>query len=60
MKFFPFLGEEISMESHEGDILYSISSYEAENEDAISLVEGEKVYVIGKKLIFLIFLLLNN
>lgn len=32
----------------EGDIMFSICSYIAETEEAINLVEGEKVYIIGK------------
>jgi len=33
--------------SHDGEIMFAIRSYIAENEDALDLVEGEKVYVIG-------------
>lgn len=32
----------------EGDVMYSICSYMAETNEAINLVEGEKVYIIGK------------
>lgn len=32
----------------EGDKMYSICSYIAETEEAINLVEGEKVFVIGQ------------
>jgi len=42
-------------DSHDGEIMFAIRSYIAENEDALDLVEGEKVYVIGK----LIFLFTN-
>jgi len=35
-------------DSHDGEIMFAIRSYIAENEDALDLVEGEKVYVIGK------------
>lgn len=34
--------------SHDEEIMFAIRSYIAENEDALDLVEGEKVYVIGK------------
>ena len=34
-------------------MLFSVCSYIAENEDAINLVEGERVYVIG--IIFVCF-----
>jgi len=37
-------------EIQEGDTMYSICSYVAENDDAMSLVEGERVYVLGKGL----------
>ncbi|KAG8287915.1 hypothetical protein J6590_027253 [Homalodisca vitripennis] len=46
-------GEEITIEkgetiveTSEGDILFSICSYVAENDDALNLVEGERVYVL--------------
>lgn len=32
----------------DGDTMYSICSYVAETDEAINLVEGEKVYIIGK------------
>lgn len=32
---------------HDGDKMYSICSYIAETDEAINLVEGEKVFVIG-------------
>lgn len=35
-------------EIREGNVLFSICSYEAETEDALNLVEGEKVHVLGK------------
>lgn len=38
-------------DSHDGEIMFAIRSYIAENEDALDLVEGEKVYVIGMLLI---------
>lgn len=41
--------------SHEGEIMFAIRSYIAENEDALDLVEGEKVYVIGKNIIWHFF-----
>lgn len=31
----------------DGDVMYSICSYVAETDEAIDLVEGEKVYIIG-------------
>nr|CAD7257406.1 unnamed protein product [Timema shepardi] len=33
-------------EVQEGDVLFSVTSYDAEIEDAIDLVEGERVYVL--------------
>lgn len=36
------------IEVEEGDMLFSITSYAAEADQAIDLVEGEKVYVIEK------------
>lgn len=41
-------GEVRIIETTEGAPLFSICSYVAESDDALSLVEGEKVYVIGK------------
>lgn len=35
-------------ETTEGDVVFSICSYVAETDEAISLVEGERVYVLGK------------
>lgn len=31
----------------EGNVMYSICSYIAETKDALNLVEGEKVFVLG-------------
>jgi len=39
-------------DSHDGEIMFAIRSYIAENEDALDLVEGEKVYVMGKYFLF--------
>lgn len=36
------------MEVEEGDCLFSITSYVAEADQAIDLVEGERVYVVEK------------
>lgn len=47
------------MESAEGDVLFSICSYVAENDEALNLVEGERVYVLGKKGIFKIVCFYN-
>lgn len=35
-------------DKRDGEIMFAIRSYIAENDDALDLVEGEKVYVIGK------------
>jgi hypothetical protein len=43
--------EALVTEIEEGDLFFSITSYVAENEDAINLVEGERVYVIGEYLL---------
>jgi len=42
----------VQEDSHDGEIMFAIRSYIAENEDALDLVEGEKVYVIGKLLLY--------
>lgn len=38
----------ITREIREEDVMYSIVNYASENEDTVNLVEGEKVYVVGK------------
>lgn len=38
----------ITREIREEDLMYSIVNYASENEDTLNLVEGEKVYVVGK------------
>jgi hypothetical protein len=48
---FADLKEALVTELQEGDLFFSVTSYVAENEDAINLVEGERVYVIGKYLL---------
>ncbi|KAJ4429601.1 hypothetical protein ANN_21787, partial [Periplaneta americana] len=40
------LREAVVTELQEGDLFFSVTSYMAENEDAINLVEGERVYVL--------------
>jgi hypothetical protein len=45
---FADLKEALVTELQEGDLFFSVTSYVAENEDAIHLVEGERVYVLGK------------
>ena len=40
--------EEFEYVVREGDTMFSICSYIAETEEAINLVEGEKIYIIGK------------
>ncbi|PSN52174.1 Titin [Blattella germanica] len=40
------LKEEVVLETQEGDLFFSVSSYVAENSEAINLVEGERVYVL--------------
>lgn len=39
--------EVVITEVQDGDLVYSICSYDAENEDAMNLVEGERVYILG-------------
>lgn len=34
----------------EDNVMYSICTYIADNDDALNLVEGERVYVIGKQI----------
>jgi hypothetical protein len=48
---FADLKEALVTELQEGDLFFSITSYVAENEDAINLVEGERVYVLGEYLL---------
>lgn len=43
-----YLLEEIEYVVRDGDTMFSICSYVAETDEAINLVEGERVYVIGK------------
>lgn len=38
----------ISDDSVDMELMFSISTYIAENEDTLNLVEGERVYVIGE------------
>jgi hypothetical protein len=45
------LKEAVVTELQEGDLFFTVTSYMAENEDAINLVEGERVYVLGKNLL---------
>lgn len=45
---FADLKEALVTEVQEGDLFFSVTSYVAENEDAINLVEGERVYVLGE------------
>lgn len=37
------------------DVMYSVVSYQSDIEDAVDLIEGEKIYVIGMST-----LILNN
>jgi hypothetical protein len=48
---FTDLKEAVVLELQEGDLFFSVTSYVAENEDAVSLVEGERVYVLGKNML---------
>lgn len=43
-----FLLDEGDYSVHEGATVFSICSYVAETDEAINLVEGEKVYIIGR------------
>jgi len=40
-------GTTLNDDSRDGEIMFAIRSYLSENNDALDLVEGEKVYVIG-------------
>lgn len=41
--------KEYELESADEDnVMFSICTYIADNDDALNLVEGERVYVIGK------------
>jgi len=48
---FADLKEALVTEIQEGDLFFAVTSYVAENEDAINLVEGERVYVLGECLL---------
>lgn len=37
-------------DSVEDEVMCSICTYIADNDDALNMVEGERVYVIGKKI----------
>lgn len=45
---FTDLKEAVVTELQEGDLFFSVNSYVADNEDSINLVEGERVYVLGR------------
>lgn len=45
---FTGLEEAVVTELQEGDLFFSVTSYVAENEDSVNLVEGERVYVLGR------------
>lgn len=50
--------EKEEIKAEEGGVVFSICSYSAETDDALNLVEGERVYIIGRfSTIFLLFLL---
>lgn len=57
---FAVLKEALVTELQEGDLFFSVTSYVAENEDAINLVEGERVYVLGKCLLLSMTLIHNQ
>ena len=48
---FADLKEALVTELQEVDLFFAVTSYVAENEDAINLVEGERVYVLGEYLL---------
>lgn len=48
---FTDLKEAVITELQEGDLFFSVTSYVGENKDAINLVEGERVYVLGKNML---------
>ena len=48
---FADLKEALVTELQEVDLFFAVTSYLAENEDAINLVEGERVYVLGECLL---------
>jgi hypothetical protein len=56
---FSDLKEAVVTELQEGDLFFTVTSYMAENEDAINLVEGERVYVLGKNLLLNLTLMYN-
>lgn len=51
---------EIEYVIKDGDTLFSICSYVAETDEAINLVEGERVYLIGKLVYYLIKYLIHT
>jgi hypothetical protein len=48
---FADLKEALVTEVQEVDLFFAVTSYVAENEDAINLIEGERVYVLGEYLL---------
>ena len=40
--------ETTALEVSEGDTFYAVSTYVAESEETMHLVEGERVYILGK------------
>lgn len=46
-------------ELQEGDLFFSVTSFVAENKDAINLVEGERVYVLGKNVLLKLAFIYN-
>ena len=44
----PVAEEATALEVSEGDTFYAVSTYAAESEETMHLVEGERVYILGK------------
>jgi hypothetical protein len=56
---FTDLKEAVVTELQEGDLFFSVTSFVAENKDAINLVEGERVYVLGKNVLLKLAFIYN-
>jgi hypothetical protein len=56
---FTDLNEAVVTELQEGDLFFSVTSYVSENEDSIDLVEGERVYVLGRYILLNLTVIYN-
>lgn len=57
---FTDLKEAVVTELQEGDLFFSVTSYVSENEESIDLVEGERVYVLGRYILLNLTVIYNR